>query len=92
MTRDAREAPGGISCREFVELVTEYLEGDMPTSRRTQFDGHVAGCEGCATYLDQMRETLRLTGALSEEAVPAGGRERLLTAFRDWRRREPGDE
>ncbi len=92
MTADPREALGGISCADFVELVTDYLEGAMPPPLRARFDVHLAGCEGCAAYLDQMRETLRLTGVLREEAVPGAGRERLLDAFRTWRRdRSHGD-
>jgi hypothetical protein len=33
-----------------------------------------------------MRETIRLTGMLTEEQIPADQRDRLLRAFRDWRR------
>ncbi len=84
MAAERGDAPGGISCREFVELVTEYLEGSMPHALRARFDAHVSGCEGCAAHLDQMRQTLRLTGVLREESVPAMGRDDLLHAFRAW--------
>jgi anti-sigma factor RsiW len=85
MTADRWVAPGGISCREFVEVVTNYLEGVLHGEVRVRFEAHLAGCEGCAAYLEQMRRTLLLTGALGTESLPVEGRDRLLDAFRGWR-------
>ena len=55
-----------MTCIELVELVTEYLEGSMPAEQRARFEEHVSGCDGCTTYLEQFRTTIRLTGMLSE--------------------------
>jgi predicted anti-sigma-YlaC factor YlaD len=74
-----------LTCKELVELVTDYLEERLPPSDRLRFEQHLGGCEGCRTYLDQMRETIRLLGRLDDEAIPAPMRERLLSAFRDWK-------
>jgi anti-sigma factor RsiW len=53
-----------LACQEVVELVTDYLEGALPRSQRRRFEAHLAGCENCAEYLEQMRATIRLTGRL----------------------------
>ena len=74
-----------MNCRELVELVTDYLEGSMPEDQRARFDEHVSGCDGCTTYLEQFRITIRLTGMLSEEQIAPDARETLLDVFRDWR-------
>ena len=74
-----------IPCREMVELVTDYLEGALPRRERRRFERHIAGCDGCTAYLDQMRQTLRVVGSLSEETIPVDARDALLHAFRDWR-------
>jgi anti-sigma factor RsiW len=74
-----------LTCKELVEIVTDYLEGRLPPSERRRFEQHVVGCEGCVNYLEQMRETIRLVGRLSEDSIPGPARERLLRAFRDWR-------
>jgi anti-sigma factor RsiW len=74
-----------VTCIELVELVTDYLEGSMPVGERALFDEHIAGCEGCTTYLEQFRITIRLTGMLTEEQIGADTRAALLDAFRDWR-------
>jgi hypothetical protein len=74
-----------LTCQELVELVTAYLEQVLPPDERARFDAHVAGCLGCATYVDQMRETIRLMGTLTEEDLSPGAREQLLGVFRAWK-------
>lgn len=81
------EATTGMSCKELVELVTDYLEGAMPSAERARFEAHLEECPGCAAYLRQMGDTLRVAGRLSEESLPVGAEEGLLRVFRDWKRR-----
>jgi anti-sigma factor RsiW len=76
----------GLSCRELVELVTDYLEDALSQHERASFESHVAICEGCETYLDQIKETVRLTGRLTEDQLSRHASEALLQAFRDWQR------
>lgn len=73
-----------MSCKEVVELVTDYLEGRMPAAETERFDAHIQICPPCLSYLDQMRMTLRALGSIPEESIPAGAREDLLGAFNDW--------
>jgi anti-sigma factor RsiW len=75
-----------LSCQELVELVTDYFEDALPAPERARFDAHIAGCDGCTAYLEQMRTTIALTGRLRTDEVPAESVEPLLEAFRDWRR------
>jgi anti-sigma factor RsiW len=74
-----------LVCREFVELVTDYLEGTLPDAERARMEAHLAECEGCSGYLGDMR---RLVGTLHELPEPPPDpetREALLRAFRDLR-------
>lgn len=75
-----------LTCQELVEIVTEYLEGAMPAEDRLRFEEHLVGCPGCTAYVEQMRDTVRLTGALREDEVDPVVLERLLESFRDWKR------
>jgi anti-sigma factor RsiW len=75
-----------LSCREVVEILGDYLEGAMPPDDRARLEEHLAGCDGCTAYLEQLRTTIRLSGRLSEEAVPSQAMAPLLEAFRAWRR------
>jgi anti-sigma factor RsiW len=76
-----------MPCRELVELVTDYLEDRLPSRDRARFEAHLAECEYCETYLEQMRQTIRMLGRLPEESLSAEARDALLAAFRDWSRR-----
>jgi len=73
------------TCREVVELVSDYLDGSLPRRDRRRFESHVSGCDACTAYLRQMRETVRLSGRLREDDVPEPVRRELVAEFRDWR-------
>ena len=66
--------------------MTDYLEGVLSDEERARFDDHLARCRGCSAYVEQMRTTVRLTGALREEDVTPAARDALLEAFRGWAR------
>lgn len=74
----------GLTCRELVELVTDYLEGALTPSERVRFELHISICADCTTYLDQMRATVAAVGKLPAESIPPASRDELLRAFRDW--------
>ena len=74
-----------MSCKELVELVTEYLEGSLSPEDRARFEEHLAVCPGCVIYLDQMRQTAALLGQIPEESVSAEAERDLLRVFRDWK-------
>lgn len=71
-----------MNCREFVELVTAFLDGALDPADEERFVGHIAECEGCETYLDQVRRTVARLGALPTDALDAATRAKLLAAFR----------
>ncbi len=73
-----------LICQELVEVITDYLEDRMPAERRLLFEEHVAFCSWCRTYLDQMQDTIRVTGSLEEEDLTPETRDALLDAFRNW--------
>ena len=75
-----------MTCDEFVELVTAYLEGTLPDDQRAAFDEHLALCPGCDRYLSQFRTTIDLLGELPEESLSSPAREHLLHAFAEWHR------
>ena len=76
-----------MTCQELVEVITDYLEGKLLPAERARFEAHLSGCDGCRTYLDQMRQTIRLAGTLSEDTIPYATRNKLLDVFRAWKRR-----
>jgi len=78
-------SPHELTCRELVELVTDYFEGALSPEERLRFEGHISVCPPCRKHLKQMRETIRLLGTLTEEDLSQKARGELLHAFHGWR-------
>jgi anti-sigma factor RsiW len=75
-----------IPCQRVVELLTDYLEGALTTDDTLAVERHLTSCPGCATYLEQLRYTIKATGTLRGQDVPPPLMETLLEAFRGLRR------
>ena len=84
-----------MNCQEFVEQVTAFLEGAMSPDAERDFIDHLAQCDGCEHYLDQLRRTSQALQSLTadalaadtlpRDALPGDARSALLDAFRDRR-------
>lgn len=81
-------APGALAspepdtCAGLVELVTEYLEGALDASLRARFEAHLADCDPCDIYLEQMRATIEAAGHVDVEGVAPATLDRLIAAYR----------
>jgi hypothetical protein len=73
-----------LTCREMVELVSDYLDEALADDDRARFEQHLVLCDGCTAYLDQMRRTVALVGRLRDHVLHPPSRDRLLEAFRAW--------
>jgi anti-sigma factor RsiW len=75
-----------LTCQEVVELVNDYLGGHMSASDRERFEQHLAECDGCTTYIQQMKTTVALAGRLGEDSLTDDVKRDLLDAFRRWKK------
>jgi anti-sigma factor RsiW len=72
----------GMTCEEFEECLTDYLDGFLPAPLYHRWERHAALCAGCTELPGQV---VRSIGACytyinEERAVPAGLHERILQA------------
>ncbi len=74
-----------IVCQQAVELVTDYLEGALSPRERRRFEAHLRGCLNCAAYLDQIRMTIQLTGAVEPDDLSPEARRDFIELYRRWR-------
>jgi anti-sigma factor RsiW len=84
--REAMGAAAELTCREFVELVTEYLEAALAPAERAAFEAHPADCDPCGDYLAQVEATVAALRARAPEAVEP---ERLAAIVDAYRRSRP---
>jgi anti-sigma factor RsiW len=75
----------GLVCRQVVELVSDYLEGNLSRSDRRRFEAHIRHCPNCTNYLKQMRATIRATGALHQDDLSPEVQREFTELFRRWR-------
>jgi anti-sigma factor RsiW len=73
-----------MTCREVVQLLTDYLEGALTANDRARVEEHLAGCDACTAFLAQLRTACRVVARLAAVEVPAPLRADLLRAFRDY--------
>jgi anti-sigma factor RsiW len=71
-------------CREAVEAVTAYLEGALPARGRARLEAHLAACPHCAAYLEQIRETIAVTGSIGAEDLSPEAQAALQDVFAAW--------
>lgn len=75
-----------LTCKETVELVTEYLEEALLPEMEARFNQHLDSCPGCTIYVEQMRQTLRTLRQLTDGTVSGDEKEELLQLFQKWQK------
>jgi len=62
-----------LTCRELVELLADYLAGDLGSGGRGRIEGHLADCVECLAYLLGYRATVRTVRQAyqSEDEMPS---------------------
>lgn len=78
-----------MTCVELVELVTQYLDGQLSTEEREAFREHLRGCDGCTAYVEQIRALHRVAAAVPPERLSVDAEEQILELFRRWSDQHP---
>jgi len=74
-----------LVCQQAIELLTDYLEGTLSHRQRLRLERHLRACPNCSNYLEQIRLTVRLTGAIAPEELTADAVDDLTQLYRRWR-------
>ena len=74
-----------LVCREAIELMSDYLDGALARRDRRRLERHLAGCDACAGYLDQLRVVIATTGAVGPEDLDDATIDGLVDLFREYR-------
>jgi anti-sigma factor RsiW len=78
-----------LTCRELIDFIAAYLDGELPDAERDDFERHLSLCPHCVHYLESYRETLRLgqQACSGDEAVADDVPEELVEAILAARKR-----
>lgn len=68
------EESDGITCKEFISALVDYLARELPAKDDEQMDLHLEVCPDCVKYLRSYDVTIKLgKKALSESGDESGG-------------------
>lgn len=70
-----------VTCREFIEFLADYLDGELEPERHAIFVAHVDICDACVEYLRTYKDTIALGKAVADESVPEDVPESLVQAI-----------
>jgi anti-sigma factor RsiW len=80
-----RLLPSPLVCRDAVELVSDYLDGTLSRRDRRRLEKHLAACDACSAYVEQIRATIAASGRVGPEDLPSDVVEGLVNLFRQYR-------
>ncbi|HYC56231.1 MAG TPA: zf-HC2 domain-containing protein [Candidatus Binatia bacterium] len=71
-----------LTCRELIEVLDAYVDGELSPSLRALFDEHLTVCPDCVDYVGGYRRTIELARLTAEPdaAVPGDVPEELVAA------------
>ena len=78
----SEEPCGGLThvarCQECVDLLVDYLEGDLPPERARALDIHLELCPSCVRFLRTYKGTVDVARRLPVAEIPPELTERLI--------------
>ncbi|MCL5746150.1 MAG: zf-HC2 domain-containing protein [Acidobacteria bacterium] len=76
----------GLECKEIFELLSAYIDAELPEDACAEIQAHIAACEPCVEFVKSLRRTVELCHgyATGEQPAPLSGeaRQRLMAAYR----------
>jgi len=73
-----------LTCREFVELITDYHELAPPTDERIRVEQHLVVCSACTRYEEQLRAAIRVASTIELDDLGPESRRALLGSLEQW--------
>lgn len=77
-----------VRCQECVDLLVDYLEGELPSDRASALDLHLEMCPPCVAFVQSYKGTVEVARSLPVEDIPPELIQRLL----DFLHREKEDQ
>ena len=68
-----------LHCKEFVNTISSYVDGDLSDELCIELDKHLSECDNCRIVVDTLKKTIDIVHQQSElDKAPADVKERLF--------------
>jgi predicted anti-sigma-YlaC factor YlaD len=75
-----------ITCKNFLEDLSDYIDGGMERELRVSLEAHLAKCPNCWVVFDETRRTVEILQNVECHPLPQDVHTRLLTALeKSWK-------
>jgi predicted anti-sigma-YlaC factor YlaD len=75
-----------ITCKNFLEDLSDYIDGGMERELRVSLEAHLAKCPNCWVVFDETRRTVEILQNVECHPLPQDVHNRLLTALeKSWK-------
>ena len=64
-------------CKEVVDLLSDYVDGECPPDVIASIDAHLSDCANCIAFVNTLRKSLVMSKALGYSDIPKEVRIRL---------------
>ncbi|MCU1362745.1 MAG: anti-sigma factor [Acidimicrobiaceae bacterium] len=83
-----RVTPSRLVCQQAVELMSDYLDGALSRHDRRRLEKHLAECDACTAFLEQMRATIAASGVATPDDLSPEALNTLTQLFERYREPE----
>ena len=70
-----------MNCKGLIAELTEYLDGELEVSVRSELELHLMKCENCRVVVNTTRKTIEIFCNAEPAPLPEGVRSRLHDAL-----------
>ena len=70
--------PHVARCDECVDLLIDYLEGELPPERARALEIHLDLCPSCVSFVNTYRGTVNIARTLQADDIPSEVTQRLI--------------
>ena len=70
-----------MTCKQFLTLLDDLIDGCIPTQVRADLEQHLGGCESCKVIFNTTRKTIQIYRSNEIYELPSSLRDRLHAAI-----------
>jgi anti-sigma factor RsiW len=76
-----------ITCQNFLEEMSDYIDGSLEEQVRVSIEAHLAKCPNCWVVFDETRKTVEIFQSMECKPLPEEVKDRLLAALeQNWKK------